>query len=162
MHKGHYLGYLLVVILIYGLGYGLASAESETTTGQTQGNFTSNATETTTGQTQGNFTSNDFRDTVDEILTWHLFDFSPDQITFSKTTRIMEGPTGHSLLFDGKKNYIEYSSELANTTNLITSVWIKPRYAGAEHYTILNDPMGFQLQLRNSTQNYYVTLSIYD
>ncbi|MDE1845156.1 MAG: hypothetical protein KGI10_07505, partial [Thaumarchaeota archaeon] len=99
---------------------------------------------------------------MDEIFSWRLYDFSPDQLSFINTTRIMEGPTGHSLLLDGNSSHIQIDSVILNNSNhVIFSAKIKPRYTGASHYTILSSS-GFEFGLKNVDQKYYAELSIYN
>ncbi|MDE1770565.1 MAG: hypothetical protein KGI28_08455, partial [Thaumarchaeota archaeon] len=106
---------------------------------------------------------NSNQEILDELLSWNLYNFYPDQININATTRILgSGPSGHSLSFNGNSSMVEYDSSLVNTTNIITSAWVKPTYDGSDNYVVLNDPAGFTLELKNSTQGYHAELSIYD
>ena len=101
---------------------------------------------------------------IKEILTWGFDNLNPDQITFSNTIRVMDGPTGHSLNFDGNNDYVKIaSSKIGHVKNLVVSAWIKPNYdVSSNQFTILSKPESFSLYLKPLGKSYHAEFSVYD
>ena len=101
---------------------------------------------------------------IREILTWGFNNLNPDQITFSNTMQVMDGPTGHSLNFDGKNDYVKIaSSKIGHVKNLAVSSWIKPDYdVASNQFTILSKSDSFSLFLKPSGKLYHAEFSVYD
>ncbi|MDE1813071.1 MAG: hypothetical protein KGI05_00270 [Thaumarchaeota archaeon] len=101
---------------------------------------------------------------IQELLTWNFNNLNPDQITFSNPIRVMDGPTGHSLKFDGKNDYVRIaSSKVGYVQDLTVSAWIKPNYnLTSEQFTIISKPESFSLYLKSDGQSHYAEFSVYD
>ncbi|HJW19570.1 MAG TPA: LamG domain-containing protein, partial [Candidatus Nitrosotalea sp.] len=145
MQKKHILHYLAISFLSVGIAY--VSFECDWRTVQAQ----DESLDTSPG-------------IIREILTWGFDNLNPDQITFSNTIRVMDGPTGHSLNFDGKNDYVKIaSSKMGHVKNLAVSAWIKPDYAmSSNQFTILSKPESFSLYLKPSGNSYHAEFSVYD
>jgi len=101
---------------------------------------------------------------IREILTWGFDNLNPDQITFSNTMQVMDGPTGHSLNFNGKNDYVKIaSSKIGHVKNLAVSAWIKPDFSiPSNQFTILSKSQSFLLYLKPSGKSYHAEFSVYD
>ena len=101
---------------------------------------------------------------IQELLTWNFNNLNPDQITFSNPIRVMDGPTGHSLKFDGKNDYVRIaSSKVGYVQDLTVSAWIKPNYnLTSGQFTIINKPESFSLYLKSDGQSHHAEFSVYD
>ncbi|MDE1829658.1 MAG: hypothetical protein KGI25_04985 [Thaumarchaeota archaeon] len=99
-----------------------------------------------------------------ELLTWHFYNMQPDQYTFISGTRVMDGPSGHSLEFDGKQDYVILKTEnTGKFSSLVVSAWIKPDYnLTSNKFTIVDKQDSFSLYLKQHDTSYYLDFGIYD
>src|SRR5574337_8742 len=100
---------------------------------------------------------------MQEILSWNFSHLNPDAVIFGNTIRIMEGPSGHSLKFDGKNDFVRVTSSIMGQVHDLTvSTWIKPDYnLTSKQFTIINKPESFSLYLKSDGSAYHSVFSVY-
>ena len=101
---------------------------------------------------------NSTKSVLNTVLSWHLYDFSPDDIVVTKSLSVVDEKP-RTLFFDGNSSSIEFDSPLVNTTHIITAATIKPLFDGKDD-VIVNVPDKFNLELKNHTEGYYLTMEI--
>ena len=101
---------------------------------------------------------------INEILTWKFHDFNPDKITFTNAMRVMEGPSGHSLKFNGHGEYVGVASSVDDhVNNLVVSAWVKPDYTvTSNQFYIVTKDESFSLYLKSYDKSYHAVFSIFD
>ncbi|MDE1814932.1 MAG: hypothetical protein KGI05_09770, partial [Thaumarchaeota archaeon] len=100
---------------------------------------------------------------VQEILSWNFSHLNPDAVIFGNTFRVMEGPSGHSLKFDGKNDFVRVTSSIEGQVHDLTvSSWVKPDYnLTSEQSTIINKPESFSLYLKSDGSIHHAVFSVY-
>src|SRR5574337_186616 len=100
---------------------------------------------------------------MQEILSWNFSHLNPDAVIFGNTIRIMEGPSGHSLKFDGKNDFVRVTSSIMGQVHDLTvSTWIKPDYnLTSKQFTIIDKPESFSLYLKSDGSAYHSVFSVY-
>ncbi|WP_133124117.1 hypothetical protein, partial [Nitrosotalea sinensis] len=101
---------------------------------------------------------NSTKSVLNTVLSWHLYDFSPDDVIVTKSLSVVDEKP-RTLFFDGNSSSIEFDSPLVNTTHIITAATIKPLFDGKDD-VIVNVPDKFNLELKNHTEGYYLTMEI--
>ena len=136
--------------LILALACGIASISLDTSMPKVFGE-TTNAT-------------SDLSGVINETLTWKFYDLNPDKITFENTMRVVGGPSGHSLKFNGHGDYVGVeSSANSQVKNLMVSAWIKPDYNNTlDKFVIVSKNESFSLYLKSYGKSYHADFSIFD
>ena len=136
--------------LILALACGIASISLDTSIPKVFGE-TTNAT-------------SDLSGVINETLTWKFYDLNPDKITFENTMRVVGGPSGHSLKFNGHGDYVGVESSANSLVkNLMVSAWIKPDYnITLDKFVIVSKNESFSLYLKSYGKSYHADFSIFD
>src|SRR5574337_1591374 len=102
--------------------------------------------------------SNDKSNVMQEILGWNFSNLNPNAVMFGNTIRVMEGPSGHSLKFDGKNDFVRVTSSIMGQVHDLTvSTWIKPDYnLTSKQFTIIDKPESFSLYLKYDGSAYQI------
>src|SRR5574337_1774370 len=100
---------------------------------------------------------------MQEILSWNFSNLNPDAVIFGNTIRVMEGPSGHSLKFNGKNDFVRVTSSIMGQVHDLTvSAWIKPDYnLTSKQFTVINKPESFSLYLKSDGSAYHAVFSVY-
>ncbi|MGB9123977.1 MAG: LamG domain-containing protein, partial [Nitrosotalea sp.] len=108
--------------------------------------------------------TSDLSGVINETLTWKFYDLNPDKITFENTMRVVGGPSGHSLKFNGHGDYVGVeSSANSQVKNLMVSAWIKPDYNNTlDKFVIVSKNESFSLYLKSYGKSYHADFSIFD
>ncbi|HZS74258.1 MAG TPA: LamG-like jellyroll fold domain-containing protein, partial [Candidatus Nitrosotalea sp.] len=107
--------------------------------------------------------SDDKSNVMQEIFGWNFSNLNPNAIIFGNTIRVMEGPSGHSLKFDGKNDFVRVTSSIAGQVHDLTvSSWVKPDYnLTSKQFTIIDKPESFSLYLKSDGSTYHAVFSVY-
>ena len=99
-----------------------------------------------------------------ELMSWHFYNMTFSQYTFNNGMRVMEGPSGHSLKFDGKQDYVILESPSPEKlSGLEVSALVKPNYnITSSQFTILSAQDSFSFYLKKHDLAYYAGYSVFD
>src|ERR1700687_4979979 len=142
----HYAGHLIIITLVCSIISVLADSSIHNVFGET-----TNAT-------------TDLSGVINETLAWKFYHLNPDKIMFTNTMRVMDGPSGHSLKFNGHGDYVGVESSVKDDVkDLVVSAWIKPDYNVAlNQFDLISKDKSFSLYLKPYYKSYRADFSVFD
>ena len=108
--------------------------------------------------------SDDKFNVIQEILSWDFSYLNPDSVIYGNAIRVMDGPSGHSLKFNGQSDFVKIASSVEGQVHDLTvSEWVKPDYdLVSEQFTIISKPDSFSLYIKSYGSIHHAIFSVYD